>query len=538
MRSSIDCGNLSKNFKIYTFLIGICLYLFFATWKLNIPGPYYDELLFVDTATSFDPSLFIYKSFLGIPILLMSYIGALKAWIYAPIFNLLGVSIYSIRLPMILLGLGTLSIYFFILQKLVRQKLLFFCSFLLLCTDPAFSFVSRIDWGPNAIAHFLIALLFWQFLRYLKYGSPWMLLSIVITALLGVFEKLNFLWFLNGLLFAGFFCYRRELWGKFKLNKRPTVLILCLAMIIAIWLMIVWIIPASQALEADKPFTLLDKANNTYHQLRLVLSSESIYSMVFASSYPYAIQMILPVLLGVSILTLLIRKNEMIVLARFSLLISICILVQIWLTRSAGGPHHLLLIWPLIWLVIILNSSAIICSYSYLRSPIYLIIFILLIGNILHGSYFITQINLANSWRPSWSPAIYKLIEDLEQDPAEEIFCLDWGLATSIKALANLPVRTNIHDIWPSFWNKPKISRARNLRNLIKSKNSDLTKIRLVEFIPSQAVRPQVHRNLKKLLKSLKHYQAEVSLVQLNGYGYLVYNFKERMESPILTKPR
>jgi hypothetical protein len=43
-----------------------------------------------------------HRSWLGIPLMIFSYIGALRAWIYTPIFALLGASTVSI-------GLNTLT---------------------------------------------------------------------------------------------------------------------------------------------------------------------------------------------------------------------------------------------------------------------------------------------------------------------------------------------------------------------------------------------------------------------------------------------
>src|SRR5688500_501081 len=75
-----------------------------ACWKLNQPGLYYDEMLFVNGATGGRIDMFINKRFMGIPVFLMDYIGALKAWIYYPIFAIFGVNTWSVRLPAIFIG--------------------------------------------------------------------------------------------------------------------------------------------------------------------------------------------------------------------------------------------------------------------------------------------------------------------------------------------------------------------------------------------------------------------------------------------------
>jgi hypothetical protein len=70
----------------------------FASYRIHSPGLYYDELLFVPAAMGRHEAFQTpYGSWLGLPIMIFPYIGALKAWIYAPIFRLFGVSALTIR---------------------------------------------------------------------------------------------------------------------------------------------------------------------------------------------------------------------------------------------------------------------------------------------------------------------------------------------------------------------------------------------------------------------------------------------------------
>ena len=64
----------------------LSLYLALATYKIHLPGLYYDEMLFVGLAAGHRP----YLKFCGLPLLSFPYMGALKAWLYTPIFKLFG----------------------------------------------------------------------------------------------------------------------------------------------------------------------------------------------------------------------------------------------------------------------------------------------------------------------------------------------------------------------------------------------------------------------------------------------------------------
>jgi len=89
-------------------LIIFLSFLYFAllaSRHIGIPGPYYDKVLFVNAATGGTSHSFVSRCIFGVPVMLMSYIGALKAYLYFPLFKLFGVSAESIRLPVILISL-------------------------------------------------------------------------------------------------------------------------------------------------------------------------------------------------------------------------------------------------------------------------------------------------------------------------------------------------------------------------------------------------------------------------------------------------
>ena len=92
--------------EVLTLLGLMSLYLALATYKIHSPGIYYDEILSVGPPAAGQP----YFKYLGLPLMIFPYIGALKSWIYTPIFALFGVSAITIRLPVILISCGTLAL--------------------------------------------------------------------------------------------------------------------------------------------------------------------------------------------------------------------------------------------------------------------------------------------------------------------------------------------------------------------------------------------------------------------------------------------
>src|SRR2546427_3516213 len=88
------------------------IFIFLAAYRIELPGLYYDELAFVNAAQGAPDNSFIYMRLGPVPLLVFPFIGALKAWIYTPIFRLFGVSALTIRLPVILIAAVTLLIFY------------------------------------------------------------------------------------------------------------------------------------------------------------------------------------------------------------------------------------------------------------------------------------------------------------------------------------------------------------------------------------------------------------------------------------------
>ena len=78
-----------------------------------------DELDFVNAAQGAPDNTMIQMRLGSVPLLIMPYLGALKAWISAPVFSLFGVSALTIRLPAIPLAAVTLLIF----SQLMRAEL-------------------------------------------------------------------------------------------------------------------------------------------------------------------------------------------------------------------------------------------------------------------------------------------------------------------------------------------------------------------------------------------------------------------------------
>jgi hypothetical protein len=89
-----------------------------------------------------------------IPVMLLSYLGALKTWLYAPMFSIWNPSAVSLRLPTALLGAGTIALFWRLLKDVCGTNAAWVGA-ILLATDTSFLLLTTIDFGPVALQLFL-----------------------------------------------------------------------------------------------------------------------------------------------------------------------------------------------------------------------------------------------------------------------------------------------------------------------------------------------------------------------------------------------
>jgi hypothetical protein len=116
-----------------------------ASRHIALPGLNVDEVLGVRPAVG-GP---VARRIFGIPVLTISYMGALKSNIYFPIFALFGGSPETIRLPTIFISLLTLALTFK-LSRLHFRPSYGALLVLLMAADPIFIFMSKADYGPSS----------------------------------------------------------------------------------------------------------------------------------------------------------------------------------------------------------------------------------------------------------------------------------------------------------------------------------------------------------------------------------------------------
>jgi 4-amino-4-deoxy-L-arabinose transferase-like glycosyltransferase len=154
-----------------------------------------------------------------IPLMVMSYVGALKTWIYWPLVQWFGPSVWTVRLPVALAGAITVFIFYHLIRNSGGPRAVFAASAgaLLLATDPVFLLTNTYDWGPVAIEHVLLVGGCYLLLRFAKARSEeahsrvWRLVFGFMCFGLALWNKALFVWALTGLAVAAVTTCRHEI---------------------------------------------------------------------------------------------------------------------------------------------------------------------------------------------------------------------------------------------------------------------------------------------------------------------------------------
>lgn len=202
-------------------LLLVCgLFLLVALPWLASPGIEYDEAYFVNpalvtlTGSAAEPHDFCFQTVAPfghtLPVRTFAYGGALKAWLWAPVFAVFGVSPVTIRLPAILLSLATIVLTWKCARAWLGPRGGAFAT-ALFALDPGLLFNVRCDTGPVALAMLCSAGSLRAFQLALERRSArWFAITCGVVAL-GFYDKLTYVWTATGLVAAAVLVHGKDL---------------------------------------------------------------------------------------------------------------------------------------------------------------------------------------------------------------------------------------------------------------------------------------------------------------------------------------
>jgi len=428
--------------KLYLPLLIILIYIILSIIKLDYPGFQYDELLFGNAALGDFDGTFVHKRILNIPVLLMPYIGALKAYFYYAIFLVFNPSYLSVRLPMILLT----SVSLWLIYKFISEASNFstaVLSIIFLASEPNFISLTRTDVGPVAIGLFFRSAALLYFFKFAKNHDSNNLIIVLGSLLLGFYDKLNFVWFINAFVLAAAVSYGGVFGNISKLIQTgfAKIVIGVFSLIFGVFI----VLAVSLAIKGELSFIPTQKHLAIVLNNLLGLANGSVfYEYLFGKwSSSYALGWIVwTLIITGSILALRQAKSELKTFHFFNLLILILIFIQILLTDKAISSWHVFMLQPM--MAIVTASSLIfviktIFAKNEMRQKAILTVSALTI----FGTQFFTYLTYISNYEKPYDNIMWsKKIDELQtftQINSNRFVSLDWGFHTQLLTLGGKP---------------------------------------------------------------------------------------------------
>lgn len=406
-----------------------------AVADISRPGLDPDETLFVNAATLRLPGIFIAHTFHGIPLMVFPYIGALKSWLYDPIFAVFGTSATSIRVPVVLIVSASLLLLYVAVRDLVNIPVALL-SVTALCFDGSVFWLTRDDVGPSALEFALKCVALFSAARFARSPKARWVLALLVSLGLGVFNKLNFIWVVNAATAVSVLVairHRRSLRARWPV---VAVWVAGLAVIYLCWALY-YFHNHIDAIEATGGSSLAQPWPDFEPRMSSILAGTWFYTYALAKlATPDPVVWLILVLFAAgavaSVASPRTRNRPIAWMALGTLLIAI----QILITLKATAGWHYISVYPFVTIVAVYGVYAaaqlLVRRSDRVRLALACVAAVILAyDGFLMAKYF-SALQRAPKYS-AWSPAIYTLSNDLRNLNAH-VFTADWGIFPQLYA--------------------------------------------------------------------------------------------------------
>jgi hypothetical protein len=392
------------------------------------------------------------------PLMVFAYTGALKTYFYWPVFKLFAPSPYSLRVPVLLVGVLTILGLYYFARKIAGPRSALFAA-LLLASDPTFLLSNTFDWGPVALQHLLLV----AGLCLIVTGN---LLTACFVFGLALWEKSVFVWSIAGLIAGGLVAYgpaiRGALFRERRLDKRRLAYA-ALAFVIGASPLIVYNIKSgNQTVRSTAHFSLQHLPLKA-EELGLALNGDGLFRFLAAEAWesnPKDVDSLhgniaegIHDLLGdhrsswfayAAALALLAAplcwRTPFRRPALFALVFSAATFACMAVTRDAGEAiHHTVLLWPMPQLFVGVVLAAIPLTGKPLTVTLGrwlpgMLASLLVLSNLLVINQYIFQLDQYGA-DGGFTDAIYPLSAQLPIAAGDKIYAMDWGVTETLTFL-------------------------------------------------------------------------------------------------------
>ncbi len=467
---------LTRILNLRFFALAACLLFFVAGLPLvSLLGPQNDEALFANGI--FKPYAVACTLPVGhsqLPLMLMSYLGTVKSWVYRPIFQQFGAGIMAMRVPVLLAGAASIWLFYLLLRRIAGQRAaLFGCG--LLATDSLYLLTTCFDWGPVALQHLLLVSGMFLLVGFYQQRSHLQLAGGCFLLGLAMWDKALAIWMLSGISLALIIVFPKQIVRVTTLRRvAMSVLFFALGALPLIVYNVqkplatfrgntTWDTSelASKArllaatADGNALFGWLNCEEWQTREPHLPRGAWQTASVGISALAGHPRHSLLLYAFGLALLLAPLARGHARRAIVFALLAMAIAWAQMAVTANAGGSvHHAILLWPLPQFAIAISFAA--ASRRLRRAGIpalaALLAVLMVSGLLVTNEYYCLVVR--NGGSPNWTDAIFRLADYMKGISSSNVFCVDWGMMDSMRLLSRgkLPLRVGTDPIL-----KPKL---------------------------------------------------------------------------------
>jgi len=435
--------------------IAACAFFFLAAQPfLPLLGIQNDEAIFMASFLEPRGGTIARIGAVRLPVMLVSYTGALKAWVYRPIFAVFAPNAWSLREPAVLAGAASLWLFFLFLRRIAgKRAAVIGCG--LLAVDAVYLLTLSFDWGPVALQHLLLIGALLALVRFHQEGDHRALAGGFFLLGLAMWDKALAIWMLSGMGLAALALFRRQI-ARLVTKRRLAIAVLGFGLgalpLIAYNATHRFDTFRGQTYDASeipqKAGILLNTIRgdglfgwlvNEDWQTASPHAPRAAIEKASSAASELAGKPRLSLLLYAFVLALLVaplaRGGELRAIL-FALIVMAVQWIQMAITVGAGASlHHTILLWPLPQLAAGVSFAA--ASRRIGRAGLPVAAAILAVS-MASGALQINEY-YRHAWRnggsASWTEAIYPLARYAAGAKASAIYGVDWGILDSLRLI-------------------------------------------------------------------------------------------------------
>jgi hypothetical protein len=389
-----------------------------------------------------------------LPIMFMSYLGTLKAWLYQPIFSLFGVSVWSLREPALLAGAVSIWFFFLFLRRVAGERAaLIGCG--LLAADSMYLLTVCFDWGPVALQHLLLVGGLFLLLRFYQKGSQLSLAAGFFLWGLALWDKALAIWMLGAIGVAGWVVFPRQI---LRVTTSRRVAISAAAFAIGALPLLVYNVETKLSTFRGPGFSADDLPSKA-RLLMYTAEGRGLYgwlvdedwqtprihpphgaleeaSLAISSAAGYPRRGLLLWAFALALLLAPLARGSDLRAILFALIVMVVQWAQMAVTVNAGGGvHHSILLWPLPQMLIGVSFAAASRRLGRAGRPVAACAtaVMMLAGALPINEYY--RLAWQNGGAINWTDAIDRLYAYVRTTPEKRILCLDWGIIEQLRLL-------------------------------------------------------------------------------------------------------